>query len=148
MSTDQNNSSTGLIIILILAAVLIVAVIAVAMNAGMPSTATIENPLTITIDAVPVSNTTIIDWGNLTWGTTYNKTITVKNISNQNLTLTLKSNEPNGTLHTWTSNNTRLDSNGTVTNTLQLSVVDAPPGNYNWTISILYTVINSTSVIP
>ena len=127
----------AILAILLIAILVAVAVAAIAAQLNIPNQGNINNPLTITIDGKDYSNATdTLEWGNMTWGNTYNKTMTLKNIANVNLTTCIITDEPAGTLMTWQGNNTLLTPQQNVTGTLALQVVDANVGLYNWNITV------------
>jgi len=107
----------------------------------MPQSGTIPSiRFDIYVDTVKWTNNTGITWGdNLNPGTTYNKNLTVVNTSLVNAQVFLiLSSFPSDWIQTWIGNETIIAPQGTVKQTLTLTVpVTANPETYNWNTRII-----------
>ena len=116
---------------------LLIVVVAAAVNSVLiENTGTVEFPLTIEIDGEPYVNGSQLDWGNMTWGRTYNRPLTLTNIADMNISTWIHTNEPNGTLMTWAGNNTMLMPDQNVTGWLSLVVGTPTNGDYVWDVMV------------
>jgi len=132
----MTNTSTAVAAV-ILIGVLVAVVVAGAAQFFIPSEATVDFPFTITIDSQDYDNNTALEWGNMTWGGSYNKNLTITNIASANYTTYLVTDEPEGMVMGWNGNNTLLIPTQNVTGLLWLNVTGTPtPQTYNWTVIV------------
>jgi hypothetical protein len=88
-------------------------------NDGSISTAI----LTVHINDIIYSNNTAIDWGTCKAGQTYTKNMTISNTGNINLTVTIMSTGlPKGWTLTWQANNTLLEPDYEIEDSLILTI--------------------------
>jgi len=102
----------------------------------MPQQATVTSiELTFTLDGEPWTNNTLIDWGIVTAGQSYNKTLNVTNIGTAaNVTVTFTHIDlPVDWTETWTGNNIIIDIGKSVTGNITLTIpLSATDGTYTW----------------
>jgi hypothetical protein len=89
-----------------------------------PNDGSISNPiLTVYINDILYLNNTAIDWGTCKAGKTYTKNMTISNTGNINLTVTIMSTGlPKGWTLTWQANNTRLEPDYEIEDSLILTI--------------------------
>ena len=140
-------NKTTIIAALGLATILLIGIVIAAQNRNITNNGLVTDPFTITVNNVLIGNSTVLTWGNLTWGGTYSKNVTVTNICNRTIQIMLITYPPNGTVQTWMGNNTVLNAAANVSAPLLLTVYDSPPNYYEWTINFNYEAVNQTATV-